>query len=180
MVRGKLSRVLGVVLLAGLGLVPVAASGQTHSSRRVRSGDPSVAAALVEGARRSATFRALVERIDRSDGMVYIEPGGCSKKGVKACLLAHVHEVGGLRYLRIHVPAHNRPSGDLLIALIGHELQHARELLDVKWARTTTSVCFLFRSTGNSTSIRSYETEAAQRAGDAIARELAVTAVALP
>ncbi len=57
---------------------------------RVRAnGDALIAALLLEAPRRSATFRRLVDAIDASDGIVYVERGTCLH-GVQACLVMSV------------------------------------------------------------------------------------------
>src|SRR5262245_19741675 len=53
---------------------------------RVRSRSPSIAAIIREGSARSMTFRRLVERVDATDGLVYVDQGRCGH-GVRACLL---------------------------------------------------------------------------------------------
>jgi hypothetical protein len=53
---------------------------------RVRdNGDPVIAALLQEATEHSATFRRLVETIDATDGIVYVERGMC-RHSVRACL----------------------------------------------------------------------------------------------
>ena len=77
---------------------------------------------------RSATFQRLVATIQRSNGMVHIEPGPCGH-GVHACLLMWMETSASTRFLRIYI--HRRP-GDSdvdVMASIGHELQHAVEAL---------------------------------------------------
>jgi hypothetical protein len=94
---------------------------------RVRANDDGwLAARLHEAIGRSPTFRRLVDAIDGSDGIVYVEHGWCGHE-VRACLAMTVHVAGPNRILRIAVDTHREH--DELLASIGHELQHAIEAL---------------------------------------------------
>src|SRR4029077_9546574 len=73
---------------AGAGLSSAAAS--TTSTLRVRSTDAALLHLIEEGMERSATFRAVVETIDRTDGVVYVEFGYCAFGRVNGCLLPFV------------------------------------------------------------------------------------------
>ena len=139
---------------------------------RVRTTDPVLRGLLTEGIARSATFRTIVERIDRTDGIVYVEPGTCSITAALACLLIDVHEAGQTRYLNIHVRPH-RSSSDERISIVGHELQHANEVLSARWVRTAADAYSLFMRIGSAESVRNFETAEAIRVGDAVASELA-------
>src|SRR5215470_15873781 len=73
-----------------------------EGSPRVRSGTPAITVLLNEASSRSETFRELVRRIERTDGIVYVEPGVC-KHGVRACLSLSITPAGGFRILRVLV-----------------------------------------------------------------------------
>ena len=78
---------------------------------RVRStGDTAVTTLLHDAFERSATFRQLVETINGTDGLVYVEPGTCGP-GFHACLLMSVTVAGPNRVLHIRVDTHQRPAG---------------------------------------------------------------------
>jgi hypothetical protein len=139
---------------------------------RVRALDPALRELVDEGARRSTTFRGIVTRIDASDGIVYVETGTCPVGALRACLVLAVREAGHTRYLSIHVTG-RRQRRDDDIAMIGHELQHANELLTAAWVRNSADAYALFLRIGSPASIRSFETGEAQRVGALIARELA-------
>jgi hypothetical protein len=138
----------------------------------VRVFEPELAGLVGEGNDRSLTFRRLVQRIDESDGIVYVQSGACSVGAAAACLMLAVSEAGHARYLRIHV------TGQLIrrerrIAIIGHELQHADEVLSRSWVRNTADAYALFIRIGSAGSIRSFETDDAQRVEAIIREELA-------
>src|SRR5258705_14012027 len=71
-------------------------------SPRVRSSIPKIAALLTEASMRSSTFRGLIKSIERTDGIVYVEPGTC-RHGVRACLSLSVTAGSGFRILRVLV-----------------------------------------------------------------------------
>ena len=100
---------------------------------RVRGASPRVAALILEAAAHSDTFRQLVDQIGKTDGIVLIREGRCGL-GVRACLLHAITIAGPNRMLFILVDA--RPSDCDLMGSIGHELQHAVEVLSDRQVRT--------------------------------------------
>ena len=139
---------------------------------RVRANeDPAIAALLLEAPKRSATFRRLVEAIDASDGIVYIERGTCLH-GVKACLAMTVVVSGSNRILRILVDTGR--SDEALLASIGHELQHAAEALSDPHVTTNMRIYYFFDRIGPTGSGR-FETHAAIQAGLDVEAELRAT-----
>lgn len=130
--------------------------------RRVRPNDsPLLARLLDEGANRSATFRRLVETIDQTDGIVYVQEGRCGHH-VRACLALTVQVAGPHRVLRIVVDP--RRDRDELIAAIGHELQHAVEALSDPHVRNDATIYSFFDRIGPTDRGR-FETQAAIRIG---------------
>jgi hypothetical protein len=93
---------------------------------RVRSENPFIAAAIASAVERSLTFEQLLASIQGTDGLVYVEEGLCGH-GVRACLSLSIKMAGPFRLLRIRVD--RRGSECALISSIGHELQHAIEVL---------------------------------------------------
>ncbi len=137
-------------------------------SPHVRSSNPAIVAALVEAQERSATFRSLVEIIEKTDGIVYVERGRCGH-GVPACLSHSVISGDGYRLLRILVDG----TSDLvaLIATIGHELRHAVELLTEPTVRTM-AAAYAYYAREFPNSGHAFETPAAIRTGAQVEREL--------
>jgi hypothetical protein len=72
------------------------------------------------------TFGRLIEIIEATDGIVYVEPGRCGH-GVRGCLTHSITAAGPFRLLRILVDTRLGPLD--LVGSIGHELQHAVEVL---------------------------------------------------
>jgi hypothetical protein len=127
----------------------------------VRSDNPSISAVIRDGTIRSATFRQLVDTIDGSDGLVYIEQGKCGHS-VRACLLMSVKIAGPYRILRVLV-SNTKPDCDLM-ASIGHELRHAVEALGNPRVRSNPAIYSFFQQEGPTDSGR-FETQAAVHAG---------------
>ena len=107
--------------------------------RRVRDvGDAQIAQLINEGIHMSATFRSLVEMINATNGIVYVQRGDCGR-GVRACLSLAIQVAGPSRILRVLVNV--RRERRELIAAIGHELHHAADVL-ANPAVTTTELMF--------------------------------------
>jgi hypothetical protein len=178
-------RAAGVaVVVAVLGWTSSAAATESNAANsrdsiaatraRVRSASPRVAAVIIEAAAQSKTFRGLVDQIGTTDGIVYVAEGECGH-GVGACLLFTVTMAGPNRVLRILVDP-SKPDRDLM-ASIGHELQHAVEVLSNRAVRSYAAMYLLYETTCHKCRSR-FETDRAIRAGDAVRRELRKSAVA--
>jgi len=138
---------------------------------RVRSNHPGLAAIMAEAARRSATFRRLVDTIDASDGLVYVDEGTCGH-GVKACLTLGVQVAGPHRLLRILIDPRRKRSGCELMASIGHELKHAIEVLGEPGVRDfDAAYAFFERESPADRTKGRFETQAAVRTGLQVDRE---------
>ncbi len=155
------------------------AAGETAASAadasRVRSSDAAIRALLREGADRSATFSTLVDAIEHSNGIVYVEFGYCAFGHLNACVLPLIASPHGDRYLRILVtPDKNRRSHDQLLALIAHELRHALEVFDAPEVVDVETMNALYSRIGTPETggLNGYETSAARAAGDHALNEL--------
>ena len=143
----------------------------TEAIRRVRDlGDAQIAQLINEGIHMSPTFRSLVEMIDATNGIVYVQRGNCAR-GARACLVGAIQVAGPSRILRVLVkfPRERRE----LIAAIGHELHHAADVLANPAVTTTERMFFHFLNERQSMSIMGrFETIEAVRAGMQIEDEL--------
>ena len=138
--------------------------------RHLRTTDSRLQALIVEGGRRSPLFRKLLDRLDRSTVIAYVE-----SRLLSANLFGRLTFVGGgprWRYLRIEIEC--RQSTVNQIAALGHELQHAVEIAEVAAAVDQTSIRALYGTIGFATddSERRFESDAAQDAGNRVRREL--------
>jgi hypothetical protein len=135
---------------------------------RVRSASPRIMGIMIEAAAQSKTFRGLVDQIGTTDGFVYVAEGPCGHD-VHACLLFTITMAGPHRVLWIHVDP--QKSDRDLMASIGHELQHAVEVLSNRTIESGRAMYLLYfekchRCGG------AIETYAAIRAGIAVREEL--------
>jgi hypothetical protein len=151
------------------------AGASTGAAGRVRSTNATILALLQEGAGRSASFRSLIDAINDSTGIVYVEFGYCAFGHLNGCLLPFIAASRDDRYLRILVtPDKNRQSHDQLLALVAHEMRHALEVLEHKGVVDIPTMEAMYRKIGVPlTGLQmGYETSAARAAGDAVLTEL--------
>src|SRR5215467_22197 len=94
-------------------------------NRHVRSNDGKVLELIERGEIRSETFGRLLDAMDATDVIVYVE-AKAKIRGLRGDLAQHITATGERRYLRsvFKFPG----SDDQLTALVAHELQHAREV----------------------------------------------------
>jgi hypothetical protein len=167
------------VFAAFMGSASTAAASQSGSlgavepslmapDARVRGVSARVVAVINEAVARSESFRGLVDRIGATDGMVYVAEGKCGH-GVRACLLHTMTAMGQHRVLRILVDP-QKPDRDL-VGSIGHELQHAVEVLSHPSITSVGGMILLYKKACDGCGGR-FETEAAIAAGNAVRREL--------
>ena len=161
-----------VILIAIVCLSPAIhgqpAAPQVPAITRVRSENPLLSAAIVQGAERSTTFRRLIERIDATDGLVYVMEGKCGQ-GVRACLHMSLELSGTNRLLRILVNPRRAPGCELM-GSIGHELQHALEALSNPNVRTSFGLSSFFHQIGPE-GPRRFETPEAIQVGLRVEKE---------
>jgi hypothetical protein len=162
--------VLGMcALLLTIGGAWIGEAAETPTAR-VRSDDPALAALIDQATRRSDTFRRLLATIQASSGIVYVEPGPCGH-GVRACLKMWMHVSGPDRFVRIMI---QRPTTDTdveVMSALGHELQHAIEVLSAPAVRDGVTMFNYLKRTAPTDNNR-FETTAAINAGHAVYDEL--------
>jgi hypothetical protein len=149
-------------VICGVVQTLLAASAQAPRMPRVRSNSPAIRAVIDQATERSVTFRRLVDTIDRTDGLVYVDEGRCNHS-VRACLMLSVKVAGPYRLLWIAVDARKAPGAELM-ASIGHELQHAVEVLSDPAVTDNHAMFFFYHHRGSGDTGR-FETKAAIDAG---------------
>jgi hypothetical protein len=157
-----------ILLVQDAGRLAAAADGHDPALVRVRSENPSIAALIGDATAWSATFRGLIETIAATDGLVYVEDGKC-RNSVRACLVLSVKVAGPFRLLRVLVNRRGKVDCDLM-ASIGHELQHAIEVLSDPHVKDMHSAYSFFEHEGPTGSGR-FETEAAIHVGHHVGLE---------
>ena len=153
-------------------LISTAAFADSWREARIRPQDPRLATLLRAGAERSATFRALVERIEASNVFVYVALSPVMKSSL-AGKLTWMTRAGAFRYVRATINTEQNP--DQMIATLAHELQHAVEVIEDDGVTDQRTLQDLYRRIGRpsySGLSAAWETEAAQQAGHRVRREL--------
>lgn len=175
-----------VFLLAVIGLSvggPVASAPPSAqpSVPAIRTAGAELANIAAAGRERSSTFRKLWRDLEASDWIVFVQNGSCGVPRVVSCLLHRIGAFEGHHYLRVVIAAQIQ-ADDEAIAALGHELQHAAEVLGEPGINTSEDIRQLYRRIGF-VSMRTaggelYETDRAVRVGMDIRRELRLARVA--
>ena len=158
-----------LALVMALAVVEVAgAETGSPTGSRVRASSPAVAAAITAATEQSSTFRGLLDAINATDGIVYLEEGRCGH-GVRSCLAA-VMDAGANRVVRIRIGKYS--SALSMMTAIGHELRHALEVLSNPDIRSTEAMQQFYLRNGSRGPGGAMETYAALVAGDSVRAEL--------
>jgi hypothetical protein len=121
-----------VIFAVMLGCAPVLLHGADRGrvaagTPHIRATDPWLLTLLAEGAAGSATFRDLMERLGRSDVIVYLRAERCDLPDVAGCLTL-LSGTTGVRYVLIRLRP--LPFRVQELEILAHELQHAVEIAD--------------------------------------------------
>jgi len=164
---------LSLVLCAVVMSSPALAAASSPTGRNVRPQDNRLTQLLRAGSARSATLKSLVDRIEASRVIVYVAINPLMKPNLSG-MLTWMTQAGGYRYVRASISTDLTP--DQMIATIAHELQHAVEVIEDEAVKDEKSLVALYRrigqQSGNASPSR-WETDAAQRTGFVVRKELA-------
>ena len=162
----------GFLTVIVLMCVSTALSAEPQS--RVRASDARTAAILVDGLGRSETLRVLVDEIERSDVIVYLEIQWNLRRRLAGSLTL-AGATPSARYLRISL--NPELAGDAMVATLAHELQHAVEIAREPSIVSDATLARYYASHGLSMSghWNGWDTVAARQTGDEVRRELAAT-----
>jgi hypothetical protein len=170
------TRVLSLALVLLTPLPAAAASGgEDSASRHIRTDDRRMQRLLDEGVLRSAKLRALVDRISRSDVVVYVRCDGDPRARVTG-RMTFVSAAGGVRYVVVRLaPLRSRAHQ---IAILAHELQHVVEVADTPAIVDAESMAREYMRMGHinhhsSTPGIAFDTQAAIATGRQVLSELA-------
>ena len=164
-------------LLPALALCVVVLASSTLTAApkpeaRLRPQDTRLTNLLRQGSERSTTFKALVDRIESSNVIVYVALNPLMKKSLSG-MLTWMTRTGDYRYLRASISTDL--TSDQMIATLAHELQHAVEVIEDETVIDEASLVSLYRrigrQSGNAAPMR-WETIAAQETGFKVRREL--------
>jgi hypothetical protein len=145
----------GTIVWTVLLLPAISAGSDADQTTRVRPFGKRLQYAVQHGMRRSATFERLVRDLESSQLFVYIQAGRCLNRTATGCLVFQGANAGQ-RYVRILV--NDAQPTDRLIAVLAHELQHAREVSRAPTVIDEASFAALFRNIGRKARDAVYET----------------------
>ena len=161
---------VGSMCLAAHLLVAEAIPRPSSIGSHVRGATPAVNAMLATGIKRSTTFAGLVRALDETDIIVYVETINALPPGLDG-RLTFLTKAGGFRYLRVQVASHTGTHD--LIAVIGHELQHAMEIAEHPNVQDSEGVAGLYKLIGlQAPGVERYDTTAARSVGRRVRAEL--------
>jgi hypothetical protein len=123
---------------------------------------------IQQATERSATFRGLVEKIDASDSLVFVNEGHCGH-GVRACFVS-VTSSQTSRYMFVLVDT-RKADWDLMRS-IGHELRHTIEVIAQPGIRDNVAKYFFYGQIGTHGASGARETAAAIEAGNIVRSEV--------
>lgn len=151
---------------------PALVAASPVTSTNLRPQDDRLAQLIRAGSARSATLRSLVDRIEASRVIVYVAINPLMKPNLSG-MLTWMTQAGGYRYLRASIS--NDLTPDQMIATIAHELQHAVEVIEDEAVNDEKTLVALYRRIGQQRSVSPsrWETDAAQRTGFVVRKELA-------
>lgn len=135
-------------------LAPLAAAGERQPhTYHIRPLSAPLSHLLNEGLRRSMIVRALVERVEASDLIVYIEhlTGPPFRLAGRLTL---VGTAGMARYVRIGL--RYEVADDLAIAMLAHELEHAAELAEAPWVVDQVGLFAYYRPLGRAQTVEGH------------------------
>jgi hypothetical protein len=170
----RIARVFAFILVLMAALVASVQPSEAEDRRSswLRVDDPLLIGAVERGARESPTFKALLDRLEESDLIVYMmrKPAiGLSPHG----RTQFVVRAGSYRFVRVTIRADQVTRA--IVALVGHELQHVAELADEPLVGDSDSYLNLYRRIGYSSCdslCHCFDTQAAVDAGYAVLSEL--------
>ncbi|MFN2447158.1 MAG: hypothetical protein ABR606_16450 [Vicinamibacterales bacterium] len=142
---------------------------------RLRPNDSRVSTLLRAGLDRSPTLRALVDRIEEGQVIVYLEMQPRLRARMSGCL-TWLAAAGSFRFVRASISPHL--TVDQQIASIAHELHHAVEIARNPRIASEATMLAFYRRTGDQrvATLNSWDTPGARAVGATVRRELAAVA----
>lgn len=151
--------------------------GMTASPALAQDPDPVIrplnsvlAATLHDSYDASATVRAIVDELDRSDLIVHVVAMGLDNRRYFAGSMQFIVKSGDRRLLRIAINPWLPPESRA--AILGHELQHALEVSRVATVIDKATFAEFYRRVGREAvgnpNVECYETDDARRVGEQV------------
>lgn len=162
---------VAVIALTMLSLPLRAATSLPFAHARLRPQSPRVATWMAHGLAQSPTLRALAERVERGNVVVYLEISHRLDPTIRACV-SWMAGAPGVRYVRVSLQP-NLPQAET-IAMLAHELQHVVEIIDHEDVTSAATLAALYVRIGHRSGRDglAWDTLAALRAGDSARLEV--------
>ena len=165
-----LSVVICALAVVTASAAPFTADAALESpTRHVRAVDRPIKKLLRRGFEQSPTFAALLQRLERSDVLVYVEEVSRLPGALEGRLVIQP-PAHGVRYVRIQLALRGGPTD--MIAVLGHELRHAIEVADAPGVTDAGGMAALYRRIGIDRGNNLFDTIEAQETGRQVRREL--------
>lgn len=161
-----------IVVSAILLVVATATYAQSPRATHVRTDSPALRDLIDELYRRSPSGRALIDALDASDVVVYVQCRMFWDTDLRG-RIGMVDAKSPTRLLIVEIGA-GRPVGDQLVYL-AHELQHAVEIAGAPDVVNAQTLSALYRRIGDRThlsTVETFETAKAREMGERVRREL--------
>lgn len=158
-------RLVIAAVIALIALPHSATAAAPPGFERLRPQSPRMTTWLTRGLLRSPTMRALAERVEHGDVIVYLEIVYGIDPAVAACV-SWMAATPSARYVRVSLRPNLREAD--AIAMIAHELQHVVEVIDHPGVVSADTLAGLYARIGHRTGYTglTWDTLAALRAGD--------------
>lgn len=160
-----------VIVSIGVTASPVHAEDRDPAIRPLNS---VLAATLRDSYDASATVRAIVDELDRSDLIVHVVAMGPENHRYLAGTMQFIVKSGDRRLLRITINHWLPPESRA--AILGHELQHALEVSRAAAVIDKATFAEFYRRIGREAvgnpNVECYETEGARRVGEQVLAEV--------
>jgi hypothetical protein len=124
---------------------------------------------IAEGMAQSPTFRRLVNQLERSNVIVYVDLRPDMRESIGGSL-RFLAKSASHRFLRVQL---NRADSPLWrVALLGHELQHAVEVAEADDVASADDLRALYHRIGVRTGLDAYDSMAAREVGYTVRNEI--------
>lgn len=161
-----------MLIMTALAVALAAPPAERHvpDFAHVRTANATLQATIDAARAQSPTFAALLDRLDRTDVVVYLEFASRPLPRGQRGHLHFVTAVGNHRFLRVRLPT--QLSRLELMASIAHELWHAIEIGEDRDVRCEHTMRQLYLRIGEERDRNEFETKKAILAGQAVRAEI--------
>jgi hypothetical protein len=170
--RTLVTPVVLATLLIGLQPIPAFAATPLNGGPRVRPYCGRTAAIMLQGLTRSETFRAIVDRLEAANVIVYVQLEHSLRRERLAGTLTWLVATPEYRYVRVSL--NPELMMDMAVSTLGHELRHALEVANEPSVVDAGSLAAFYRRSGiQMLGHNGFDTSAARDAGDEVRKDLA-------